>query len=155
MKARLTTPLLALLVGGLIAAGCGGDDEDPGDPGAAQNPPSETETDTQPEQTGTAEEGKAPGDQRLRDDADPSGQLRFEKDALKAKPGQATLVMRNPSPVPHGIAVRGSGIDRKGETVQEGGTSQVTVDLKRGEYEFYCPVPGHESGGMRGTLTVE
>jgi uncharacterized cupredoxin-like copper-binding protein len=30
----------------------------------------------------------------------------------------------------------------------------VTVDLKAGKYEFYCPVDGHKQAGMKGTLTV-
>jgi uncharacterized cupredoxin-like copper-binding protein len=29
------------------------------------------------------------------------------------------------------------------------------VNLKPGTYEFYCPVPGHEQAGMKGTLTVQ
>jgi uncharacterized cupredoxin-like copper-binding protein len=36
----------------------------------------------------------------------------------------------------------------------KGGVSQASADLKAGEYEFYCPVPGHKEGGMEGTLTV-
>jgi uncharacterized cupredoxin-like copper-binding protein len=30
----------------------------------------------------------------------------------------------------------------------------VTVDLKAGKYEYYCPVDGHKDAGMEGTLTV-
>jgi plastocyanin len=150
MKARLTTPLLGLLVAGLVAAGCGGDDtEDAGDPGPAESPPAEAETNTQQESPG------AGGGQTLQNPAEASGQLAFQKKTLKAKAGEVTLVMENPSPVPHAIAVRGGGADSSGDTVEEGGTSRVTVELKPGEYEFYCPVPGHEAGGMKGTLTVE
>lgn len=151
MKARLTTPLLALLVGGLVAAGCGGSDtEDAGDPGPAENPASPAETNPQ----GSTQAGRT-AKQTLRNDADASGQLAFEKKALRAKPGEVTLVMRNPSSIPHAIAVRGGGADSSGQTVEKGGTSRVTVELKAGEHEFYCPVPGHEPAGMKGTLTVE
>jgi uncharacterized cupredoxin-like copper-binding protein len=27
--------------------------------------------------------------------------------------------------------------------------------VKPGKYTFYCSVPGHEQGGMKGTLTVK
>ena len=37
----------------------------------------------------------------------------------------------------------------------KGGTSKVSVNLKPGTYTFYCSVPGHEAGGMKGTLTVK
>ena len=36
-----------------------------------------------------------------------------------------------------------------------GGTASVTVDLKPGKYEFYCPVDSHKQAGMTGTLTVQ
>ena len=42
-----------------------------------------------------------------------------------------------------------------------GGTPIVTnskaslkVNLKPGQYVFYCSVPGHRQAGMQGTLTV-
>ena len=140
----------------LVAPGGGSYTKGAGDPGPAENAPSESETnantDTQP--TGTGEEGKGSGDIQLRNDADPSGKLRFEKSQLASKPGQVTIVMDNPSPVPHAIAVRGRGVKEEGETVEQGGTSQLTAKLAPGEYEFYCPVPGHEPGGMKGTLSV-
>ena len=152
MKARLTTLLLALVMGGLVAAGCGGDEtEDAGDPGPAENPPAQTETQTDAQDSASG--GGAA--QTIRNDAVPSGELAFEKDTLKAKPGQVKLVMDNPASIPHAIAIRGNNADASGDTVDKGGTSQVDVDLNAGEYEFYCPVPGHEQGGMKGTLTVE
>jgi uncharacterized cupredoxin-like copper-binding protein len=30
----------------------------------------------------------------------------------------------------------------------------VRATVKSGTYTFYCSVPGHEAGGMKGTLTV-
>ena len=35
-----------------------------------------------------------------------------------------------------------------------GGTSTVSVTLKKGNYTFYCPVDAHKQQGMEGTLTV-
>ena len=87
--------------------------------------------------------------------ADKGGQLAFDTTTLSAKAGKVTLDLANPSPVPHAIAIEGNGVDQDGQTVSTGGHSTVTVDLKPGTYTFYCPVPGHEAGGMKGTLTVE
>jgi plastocyanin len=80
--------------------------------------------------------------------------LAFNHKTLTAKHGKVTLVMANPSGLPHAIAVEGHGIDKKGKTVKKGGTSTVAVTLKKGTYEFYCPVDGHKAAGMKGKLIV-
>jgi uncharacterized cupredoxin-like copper-binding protein len=84
--------------------------------------------------------------------ADPNGDFSFTRKRLSAPPGRVTLVMKNPSSsgLPHGIAIKG----RKGKTVNPGGTSRVTVTLKRGTYTYYCPVPGHRSFGMKGRIRI-
>jgi plastocyanin len=87
--------------------------------------------------------------------ADSSGQLKFDKSSLSAKAGNVTITMDNPSPVQHAIAVEGSGVDKKGQTIGMGGKSTVTASLKPGKYTFYCPVDGHKAAGMQGTLTVK
>lgn len=86
--------------------------------------------------------------------ADPSGALRYDKAALRAKPGRVTISMANPSVLPHNVAIRGNGVKRLGKVVLKGGTSRVTATLRAGRYVFYCSVPGHEKAGMKGVLTV-
>ncbi len=86
--------------------------------------------------------------------ADSSGQLKFDTTKLTAKAGTVTIDMSNPSSTPHGIALEGNGVNKDGKTVSAGGHSTVTATLKPGTYSFYCPVPGHEAAGMKGTLTV-
>jgi len=88
-------------------------------------------------------------------DADPNGQLLFAAKAAEAPAGKVTVKSKNASATPHNIAVKGNGIDVKGPVGQGGHVSEITVDLKPGTYEFYCSVPGHEAGGMKGTLTVK
>jgi plastocyanin len=132
---------LALVVLVLVATGCGGGDDDE-DEGAAPPPPP------------AATDGGTDGATRLENPADAGGALEFEKDELTAPAGEITLVMENPASVEHNIAVKGNGVDEKGPVVGEGGTSEITVTLQPGEYEFYCSVPGHEAAGMEGTLTV-
>jgi plastocyanin len=84
------------------------------------------------------------------------GSLAFNTTKLTAKAGAVALVMTNPggSGQPHGIAVSGNGVDRSGRVVSPGKVSTVTSSLKAGTYTFFCPVPGHEEAGMKGTLTV-
>ena len=141
----LVLPVLALALG---LAACGDDDDESTDTGA-----------TPPEQTTEATTETTPpesaGDTDLVNDADPSGAFKFEKDKLEAKAGKVTITMNNASTLPHAIELEGSGVEEKGEVVQQGGKSVVTAELKPGEYEFYCPVPGHQDGGMEGTLTVK
>jgi plastocyanin len=36
-----------------------------------------------------------------------------------------------------------------------GKTESKKVELTAGKYTFYCDIPGHESSGMEGTLTVK
>jgi plastocyanin len=125
---------VALVALALAVAGCGGDDDEEEE--AAPPPP------------------PAAGGTRLENPADAGGELAFQKDELTAPTGEITLVMENPSSVEHNIAVKGDDIDEKGPVVGQGETSEVTVTLEPGEYEFYCSVPGHEAAGMEGTLTV-
>ena len=86
--------------------------------------------------------------------AGPGSELKFDKTSLEASAGEVTITMTNDGDLPHNVAIKGNGVDEKGEIVQNGGTSTVTATLEAGEYTFYCSVPGHEAGGMTGTLTV-
>jgi mono/diheme cytochrome c family protein len=91
---------------------------------------------------------------KLQIDMDPTGALAFVTTRATADPGPLTLISKNPSSVQHNIALKGLGIDEKGAVVGEGGNSEVEAPVKRGNYTFYCSVPGHEAGGMKGTLRV-
>ncbi len=84
--------------------------------------------------------------------ADQTGQLAFASSKATAPPGALTIRMENKSPIQHDIALKGDG---KGPAVGTGGTSEFKATLQPGEYEYYCTLPGHEAGGMKGTLTVK
>jgi plastocyanin len=94
------------------------------------------------------------GGNALRLSANPGGELGFDRQSLEARAGQTTLVMDNPSSVPHNISIEGRGVDQEGDTVGKGGRSTVRAKLRPGDYDFYCSVPGHRQAGMQGTLTV-
>jgi len=138
---RLTLLTLALCAA-LGVAGCGGDDDSSS--GQAASTPTAT-----PTQTSSSSSG---GGETVNIAADPSGALKFQTTDVTAKAGKATISFDNESQVPHAVEIDGvSGA--KTQTVT-GGKTSVSVDLKPGKYEFYCPVPGHKQAGMVGTLTV-
>jgi plastocyanin len=87
--------------------------------------------------------------------ADPSGALAYTFANAAAKPGAVTIKSQNKSSIDHDISVEGNGVNEQGNVVKDGGTSEVKVTLKPGEYTFYCSVPGHREGGMEGKLTVK
>jgi uncharacterized cupredoxin-like copper-binding protein len=87
--------------------------------------------------------------------ADPTGALAFVASKATAPAGRIEFVMPNKAPIQHDIAVKNGGEQGKGPVVGQGGTSRFSADLKAGRYEFFCSVPGHEAGGMRGELTVK
>jgi plastocyanin len=140
----LTVTALAFAV-----AGCGGSDNNSSDNSSASSTPTTASTPAPSSSSG----GGASSNLKL--SADPSGQLKFDKSSLSAKAGSVTITMGNPADVPHGVGIKGNGVDKDGPIVNKGGTSKATADLKAGTYEFYCPVPGHEQAGMKGTLTVK
>jgi uncharacterized cupredoxin-like copper-binding protein len=86
-----------------------------------------------------------------------SDQLKFKPAKVRVKRGKVTIVMRNPASniVDHAVAIKRKGRDARGKTVAPGGTSRAKARLKRGKYTFYCPVPGHRAGGMKGRVTVK
>lgn len=83
------------------------------------------------------------------------GSLEFDTTELTSAPGEVTITLDNPAPVPHNVAIEQSGqILAQSDTIAEG-TAAVTKPLGPGEYTFLCTIPGHAEAGMTGTLTVE
>lgn len=134
----------------IALAGCGGGGSSSSS-SAASTPAAATSTPAAASST-PASSGAA---SNLKISADASGQLAFNTKTLSAKAGKVTITMSNPSPIPHGVGINGGGVNQVGSVVNKGGTSTVTVTLKAGKYTFFCPVPGHEQAGMKGTLTVQ
>jgi len=87
--------------------------------------------------------------------ADPNGQLAYEDKAATAPAGALTIRSPNASTIPHNISLEGNGVKEEGKVVQNGGVSEIKVDVKAGEYTFYCSVDGHRAAGMAGKLTVQ
>jgi len=147
---RALSLIVLLCAFAIPVAGCGGDDDDSGGGGGGSGSSSGA-TNTESSGGGAA----SGGGQTLKIAADPSGALKFDKSSLTAKAGKVTIVMDNPSDVPHAVEIEGNGVEAEGETVTKGGVSKASAEVKPGEYEFYCPVDGHKQAGMEGTLTVK
>jgi len=134
--------LTALLLATALVAGCGGDDE--------EEPASTPET---PQEAPATDEGGG-GGEAVKVSSPADGALEFDQAELSAKAGKVTFTYDNPSQVPHAFEVEGNGVEEETDTITESDAS-VTVDLKPGTYEYYCPVDGHKAAGMKGTLTVK
>ena len=118
--------------------------------GGAKSPPSAPPP---PPLAGSQAQGGQPA-QTLALAADPSGQLKYDKKSLAAKPGAVKIDFANDSPVPHNVTIEQNGKTLTATQTVSQSKASVTTQLKPGTYTFYCPVPGHEAAGMKGTLTV-
>jgi plastocyanin len=67
------------------------------------------------------------------------------------------IEVSNAGPTPHNLTIRDAAGDLLAATMDlsRGETETLTVDLAPGTYTIFCALPGHESLGMRGVLTVE
>ena len=65
-----------------------------------------------------------------------------------------TIKFENQSQLPHAVEIEGNGVEEETETVTGKDAAPITVDLKPGEYTYYCPVGDHRAEGMEGKLTV-
>jgi plastocyanin len=142
--------LFALLLAALALVACGGGSDTTGEESA---PAPETTQEAEGEKEA---EGGSAGSAAVDIEADPSGQLAFTSDSASAKAGKVTVNFTNTSPVPHDVRIESSSGEEVGGTeVLSEGNESAKVDLKPGEYTFFCSVPGHRQAGMEGTLTVK
>jgi plastocyanin len=147
MKKVAVAFALVLASFALVACGSSSDDSSSTSPETTE---SQAETGS-----GQAEGGTAGSAAALDIEAASSG-LAYASDSATAKAGKVTLNFTNPQPLTHDVAIEDSSGKTIGKTelIAEGSDS-ATVNLKPGEYTFYCTVPGHREAGMEGTLTVE
>jgi plastocyanin len=130
-------PILVAVLA-LVLAGCGGSSNKNAGSGSGAS---------------TSSSGGGGGEQ-LSLAAPADGSIKFDKTSLTAKAGKVTINFDNPSTNAHAVEVEGNGVEESSDTITQSKTS-VTVDLKPGKYDFYCPVDAHRQQGMEGTLTVQ
>jgi plastocyanin len=141
--------VLAPLVGLLVLAGCGSSS-------SSTSTTSTTAPSTTSSPATSAPAATSGAGQHLSLEANPEGQLKYNKTSLTAKAGAVSIDFTNMSPLGHNVNVENSSGAILGSLATfKGGTKTLSVTLKAGTYKFFCSVPGHRMAGMEGTLTVQ
>jgi uncharacterized cupredoxin-like copper-binding protein len=134
----LTVTALAVVI-----AGCGGSSSS-----SSSAPP--------PSTPAPASETSGASGTSLQLSADPSGQLKYDRQSLAATASKFTITLANKSPVAHDVTVAKANGQVVGATaIFTGGSRSLSLKLSPGTYTFYCSVPGHRQAGMNGTLDVK
>jgi uncharacterized cupredoxin-like copper-binding protein len=79
-------------------------------------------------------------------------EFKVESASTNLAAGTITFQATNAGKIPHDLAIKG--MSEKTKLLQPGQRAELTVTLKRGTYELYCTVPGHEAAGMKQNITV-
>ncbi len=144
--------LFALLLAAFALVACGGDDDDTTTTGGGET----TQESGASGGGGGEAEGGTAGAATLDFEADPGGELAYTAATATSKPGKVTVNFTNPQQLSHDVAIEDAGGKEVGATEVIGeGSDSTEVDLKSGEYTFFCSVPGHREAGMEGDLTVK
>jgi uncharacterized cupredoxin-like copper-binding protein len=71
------------------------------------------------------------------------------------KVGSYTFKVTNNGQFAHNLTIDGPGVkDKATPTLSPGSSGDVTVNLQKGTYEFYCSVDGHKDKGMDDKVQV-
>jgi plastocyanin len=70
--------------------------------------------------------------------------------------GPVTFKVKNTGSMNHGFYVRGTGVAKGTKEIPTGQEAPLTVTLKAGTYEIYCPLSdmSHKAAGMSRTIVV-
>ena len=70
--------------------------------------------------------------------------------------GTVTFTVANVGTIPHALEVEGQGIEQETAVIQPGASATLTLTLKPGTYEVYCPLgnDSHKKLGMETELKV-
>jgi plastocyanin len=98
--------------------------------------------------------GPAPTSDTLGLTADPSGTPAYDKKRAAVRAGKVEIRFTSQSQVAHNVTIAtGSEVVTATKTIT-GGTTATTVNLRPGDYVYFCSVDAHRQSGMEGTLTA-
>lgn len=82
--------------------------------------------------------------------------FRLDPAAVTSAGGSVSLAVTNDGPTIHNVTIRdASGTVVAGtKDLQPGSSETLSTKLAPGAYILFCSLPGHESLGVKGTLTV-
>jgi plastocyanin len=96
--------------------------------------------------------------------AQPSGstkvtltEFKFDPATISAPNGKVVFFLVNAGTTSHDFIIRDASNNRisGSELISAGDSAVFTVDsIAAGTYTYFCDQPGHESSGMKGTLTI-
>jgi hypothetical protein len=71
-------------------------------------------------------------------------------------PGPVVLEVTNSGKIPHALEIEGRGLEQSTSRLMPGASARMTLDLRAGTYEAYCPVGrgSHKMLGMMSHLSV-
>jgi uncharacterized cupredoxin-like copper-binding protein len=83
--------------------------------------------------------------------------FKFDTPDVTVDAGAVSLAVTNAGPTVHDLTVRDGSGTVLGETADlKPNTSEtLTLTIPAGSYVIFCSLPGHESLGLKGTLTVK
>jgi plastocyanin len=81
---------------------------------------------------------------------------KIELSEAEVQAGTVTFTAMNAGSIPHALEVEGPGLEKETATIQPGASATLTLNLRPGTYEVYCPVgvDSHKKLGMEAQLKV-
>jgi plastocyanin len=151
---RYPAAAVGLIVAGLALTGCGSSGSTTASSAkatASNSPPSASASSTPSTAASSPASNSAPVTVTA---TETDFAIALSQTAFKA--GAYTFTVVNQGHAPHDLAIKGPGIDSqvKSQTVQNGGTTPLSVTLQPGSYELWCTVGNHRQMGMDMTIQV-
>jgi uncharacterized cupredoxin-like copper-binding protein len=82
-------------------------------------------------------------------------EFKIALDKTTFAPGTYSFVVDDKGKATHALTIEGPGLGEKSsKTLSAGQSTTLTVTLKKGTYELYCPIDGHKQNGMKTHITV-